>query len=264
MSELVAGFDPHVILHVGVWEPHARLATGAAQACTESVARAVFDAAHAANSLETVVVRSGTEIYGSHSYSPHIAVESTPIEPTTVYGRMCATIETQATDLRIAKGVNVCTLRLAPVLGAHVPSPLGRLLRMPVVPYHGLYNPAFSVVEDHDAATAFMLGADRDADGTANIVANGAISMLRALTMGRRVPAPAFGPGWWLARNMSNAAGAPIPDHVSELLEKGRQAASNEAAHLLRFAPAHTTTQVIDRLYTWPTVERIPAKVQVA
>jgi hypothetical protein len=97
-----------------------------------------------------------------------------------------------------------------------------------------------------------------------NIVANGAISMLRAITTGRRVPAPSVGPGWWLARSMSSLAGAPVPDHVAELLEKGRLAASNEAAHLLRFAPAHSTTQVIERLYQWPGVERIPARRQVA
>jgi uncharacterized protein YciW len=63
---------------------------------------------------------------------------------------------------------------------------------------------------------------------------------------------------------MSSLAGAPVPDHVAELLEKGRLAASNEAAHLLRFAPAHSTTQVIERLYQWPGVERIPARRQVA
>ena len=63
---------------------------------------------------------------------------------------------------------------------------------------------------------------------------------------------------------MSSFAGAPVPDHITELLEHGRLAASNEAAHLLRFAPAHTTTEVIERLYRWPTVERIPARKQVA
>ena len=264
IAELVAGFNPHVILHVGVWEPHARLSTDEARACTESVAKAVFSAAHAAESLETAVVRSGICIYGSNSWSPEIAVESTPVNPTSTYGHMCAVIEEQATDLRIAKGVNVCTLRLAPVLGAHVPSPLGRLLRLPAVPVHGITNPGFTVVEDRDAATAFMLGAERDADGVVNIVANGAISVLRALSIGRRVPVPAFGPAWWFARRMSTVAGAPVPDHVAELLQRGRMAASNEAAHLLRFAPSHTTNQVIRRLYQWPSVERIPARMQVA
>lgn len=264
IAELIQDFNPHVLLHVGVWEPDARLATGPAEECTEQVAKAVFDAAHQAEALETAVVRSGIEIYGPGSYSPDIAVESTPIAPNTVYGRMCRTIEEQSSELRTARGINVCTLRLAPVLGAHVPSPLGRLLRLPVIPYYGVGNPIFSVVEDFDAATAFMQGAQRDADGVVNIVANGAISMLRATTLGHRIPVPSVGPGWWMAKNLSSIAGAPMPDHVADLIQHGRLAASNEAAHLLRFAPRHSTTEVVRNLYSWPSVERIPARRQVA
>jgi UDP-glucose 4-epimerase len=264
IAELVREFNPHVLLHVGVWEPHARLATAQAELCTQLVAKAVFDAAHQTESLETVVVRSGIEIYGAGSYSPEIAIETTPVAPNTTYGNMCVNIEEQATELRTARGVNVCTLRLAPVLGAHVPSPLGRLLRLPAIPYYGLGNPIFSVVEDHDAAEAFILAAQRDADGVVNIVANGAISMLRATSIGRRLPLPSFGPGWWLAQNASSIAGAPMPDHVADLIQHGRLAASNEAAHLLRFAPRHSTNEVVHRLYDWPSVERIPARQQVA
>lgn len=264
ISDLIETFDPHVILHVGVWEPHARLATDDAREYTETVAKAVFDASHRAESLETAVVRSGIEIYGAATHSPRIAVESTPIGPDTVYGHMCAHIESQAVELRTARGANVCTLRLAPVLGAHVPSPLGRILRLPVVPYHGARNPVFCVVEDRDAATAFVQAASRDADGTVNIVANGAISMLRATNIGKRLPMPTFGPGWTIARAVASAAGAPVPDHVADLISHGRLAASNEAAHLLRFAPAHSTTEVIEHLYMWPSVERVPARVRVA
>lgn len=264
MTELIAGFNPHVILHVGVWEPHARLSTAEAAECTESVARAVFHAAHAADALETAVVRSGIEIYGAGTWSPRVAVETTPVAPESTYGGMCRVIEQQAGELRTARGVNVCTLRLAPVLGAHVPSPLGRLLRLPVLPYRGLHNPVFCVVEDHDAARAFLLGAERDADGTVNIVANGAVSLLRTAAVGRRLVLPALGPGWEVTRAASRAAGAPIPDHVGELLAHGRLAASNEASHLLRFAPSHTTTEVIARMYRWPSVERVPARRQVA
>ena len=264
IASLIQEFNPHVLMHVGVWEPHARLATVEAESCTHHVAKAVFDAAHQGEALETVVVRSGVEIYGAGSYSPAIAVETTPIAPNTTYGNMCLNIEEQATELRTARGVNVCTLRLAPVLGAHVPSPLGRLMRLPAIPYYGLGNPVFSVVEDHDAATAFIQAGERDADGVVNIVANGAISMLRATLVGRRIPLPSFGPGWWLARNASSIAGAPIPDHVADLIQHGRLVASNEAAHLLRFAPRHSTTEVVQHLYEWPSVERIPARMQVA
>lgn len=264
ITSLVRTFNPHVIVHMGVWEPHARLATNEARAHTESFARAVFDAAHEVEALESVVVRSGVEIYGASTHSPRIAVESTPILPNTIYGHMLNVIEHQANDLHIARGVPVCTLRLAPVLGPHVPSPLGRLLRLPAVPYHSMGNPAFCVVEDHDAAHAFCSAAEREVHGIVNIVANGAISVLRAAMVGRRVPIPSFGPGWWMARSVSSAAGAPVPDHVADLLGNGRLAASNEAAHLLRFAPNHSTAEVIDRLYQWPSIERIPARLQVA
>lgn len=264
IASVITGFNPHVLLHVGVWEPHARLATNEAEHCTREVAKAVFDAAHQVGALESVVVRSGIEIYGHNSHSPKIAVESSPIDPSTTYGRMCQNIEEQATDLRTARAVGTCVLRLAPVLGAHVPSPLGRLLRLPAIAHRGLGNPAFTVVEDHDAATAFVQAGERNADGVVNIVANGAISLMRATMMGRRVPVPTVGPAWWLARTVSNAAGAPIPDHVEDLLSNGRLAASNEAAHLLRFAPRHSATEVIRHLYEWPSVERIPARRQVA
>ena len=63
ISQLVHDFNPHVLLHVGVWEPHARLATTEAEQCTELVAKAVFDAAHQVEALETAVVRIGIEIY---------------------------------------------------------------------------------------------------------------------------------------------------------------------------------------------------------
>jgi hypothetical protein len=88
--------------------------------------------------------------------------------------------------------------------------------------------------------------------------------MLRATAIGRRLPLPSFGPGWWLAQNASSFAGAPMPDHVADLIQHGRLAASNEAAHLLRFAPRHSTNEVVHRLYDWPSVERIPARQQVA
>lgn len=264
ITTFIRNFNPHVIVHVGVWEPHARLSTADAREHTEAMTRAVFDAAHEVEALESVVVRSGIEIYGTSTHSPRIAVESTPILPNTTYGHMLNVIEHQANELHISRGLPVCTLRLAPVLGPHVPSPLGRILRMPAVPYHGIGNPAFCVVEDHDAAHAFCSAAERGVHGIVNIVANGAISVLRAAMVGRRLPVPSVGPGWWMARNVASAAGAPVPDHVADLLAHGRLAASNEAAHLLRFAPNHSTAEVIDRLYQWPSIERIPARQQVA
>ena len=58
--------------------------------------------------------------------------------------------------------------------------------------------------------------------------------------------------------------GAPIPDHVIETLHRGRLADNSRMNELLGFRPAMTTMDVVEKLYAWPTVVRIPARKAVA
>ena len=75
---------------------------------------------------------------------------------------------------------------------------------------------------------------------------------------------PLVGPDWRIARTLSHLLGAPIPDHVSETLHRGRLADNRLMRSLLGVQPDTSTTEVIDRLYHWPSVIRQPARVQVA
>jgi UDP-glucose 4-epimerase len=95
-------------------------------------------------------------------------------------------------------------------------------------------------------------------------VAPGAITALRAIRRGGRLPVPLWGPDWAIARAASYLAGAPIPDHVIELMHRGRLADGSRAREVLELAPSATTTEVIDRLYSWPSVIHTPARRQVA
>ena len=139
------------------------------------------------------------------------------------------------------------------VLGPHVPSPLGRLLRMPAVPFSVLADPPFAVVEDVETARAFVAAARDRLDEPVNVMANGAITALQATRRGRRIPIPLVGPEWRLARVISEMLGAPIPDHVLETLHRGRLADNSRMRELLGFTPATTTVEVIDKLYAWPS-----------
>ena len=264
VSDVIIDYDPHIIVHVGVWEPNARLGTAEAERTTTSMGRAVFDAAHQSPSLRAVVIRSGLEVYGARSHDPFQPNEFSPTEPRSTFGRMLQLLEDQAADLRGARGVTVATLRLASVLGPHVPSPLGRLLRLPAVPFSFPKNPSFTVIEDHDAASAFLLAAEHQFDGVVNVVAEGTINMRNTALQGRRIPVPVIGPGLWGARHIANFAGAPVPDHITELLQNGRLAYSSDAARAIRFAPRHTADEVIERLFEWPSVIRVPPARKVA
>jgi UDP-glucose 4-epimerase len=262
--DVVAAFDPHVLVHVAVWEPDARAGTAHAKQLTSDAALSLMGAAAECPSLESIVVRSGIEIYGRARNSLTRPDESVHPAPTSEYGRMVAGVEESARAVAARIGVAVAAIRLAPVLGPHVPSPLGRLLRQPAVPFSALADPPFTVVEDREAARAFVSAAQRRLDEPVNVVAPGAITGLQAILRGRRLPIPLVGPEWTVVRQMSHVLGAPVPEHVMEVMHRGRLADGSHAASALGVVPTTSAAAVIDRLYKWETVVRIPSREAVA
>jgi UDP-glucose 4-epimerase len=262
--DAIIGFNPHVVVHISVWEPFSRATPATARQLTDDAATSILGAAAECRALETVIVRSGTEIYGRAHGAPTRPDESADIDPTCEYGRMLAGIERTAAEIGRRVGVTVGSIRMGTVLGPHVPSPLGRLLRMPAVPFSVLADPPFAVVEDVEVAKAFVAAAERRLEGPVNVVANGAITALQAARHGRRIPIPLIGPEWQLAKIVSGLFGAPVPDHVIETLHRGRLADNSRMEELVGFRPAATTVEVIDKLYHWPTVVRVPPRREAA
>jgi UDP-glucose 4-epimerase len=259
--EMVTDFDPHVLVHIAVWEPDARASAAHAPHLTREAAVHILGAAAECPSLEHMVVRSGTEIYGRSRHSLTRPDETCAVNPTSEYGRMVERIEEVARHTADRVGVSLTSLRLAPVLGKHVPSPLGRLLRLPVVPMSLLADPAFAVVLESDAADAFVRAAARQVDGPVNVVGPGAITAGQAIIRGRRLPLPLIGPEWGLARRIAHVAGAPVPEHVVEVLHRGRLADGSFCAEALGWTPSASTSEIIDMLYAWPSIVRVPPQV---
>lgn len=262
--ETVTRFNPHVLVHVGVWEPDARASTKVARTLTDQAATSIIGAAAECPALQHVVVRSGVEIYGRRRGALTRPDETAPVDPTSDWGRTVADIEHIAARVGARVGVPIGAVRLAPVLGRHVPSPLGRMLRMPVVPFSVLADPPFAVIADRDAARAIVAAAREGLSQPVNVVASGAITCLQALRRGRRMPLPLIGPDWQIAKRVSYLFGSPIPDHVAEVLHRGRLADNRRMEELLGVVPESTTSDVIDQLYGWPSVVRQPAKVAAA
>jgi UDP-glucose 4-epimerase len=262
--KVVTDFNPHVVVHIAVWEPHARAATATARSLTDDAATSILGAAAECKALESIIVRSGIEIYGRSRGSVTRPSEQVTPNPTSEYGHMVAKIEDTANAIGRRIGVSVGSLRLATVLGPHVPSATGRLLRLPAVPYSVMADPPFAVIHQHDAAEAFVSAARARIDEPLNIVAPGAITALQAIRRGRRIPVPLVGPEWIIARGLTYLAGAPLPDHVQEMLHRGRLADNARARDAIGFAPTTTTSDVIEQLYRWPSVVHTPAVQEVA
>lgn len=259
-ASLVRDVDPHTIVHLGVWEPDARANPRHAEILTQQSAESVFSAAKRTSSLQHVVLRSGIEVYGRGGDRPKVPDERTAMRPTSQYGRMLMYLEHAADRAFNGTSVKVTSLRLAPVVGPHIPSPLGRLLRLPFVPFNLLRPPLFSLLHESDAARAFVL-ATRDTPGTpVNVVADGSVSGFATVRTGRKLPLPLVGPEWMVTRRIAHLFGAPVPEHVMEVLHHGRQATSTRIDELLGWHPELTTHEIVSSLYSWEGVVRVAPK----
>lgn len=264
MVAAVREFDPTAVVHMGVYEPNARSTPKAAVARTEAASIAALGAAAECRDLRHVVVRSGIEVYGRRRGAATRPDESVAPDPTSPFGRSLLRAEGVAVAAAHAAGCPVALLRMAPVVGPHVPSPLGRYLRLPVVPVSAVADPPFSLLHQEDAAAAVLAALRRQVDGPVNVVGPGAVTASQAVRMGGRVPLPVAGPFWRAARALAELTGAPVPDHVHELLVRGRTADGGRAATALGTVARHSTPEVVKDLYEWATVTYLRAAEEAA
>lgn len=257
MIAAVDDFDPEVVLHLGVMEPHARARPAEASEATHSISMAILGAAARCKSLECIVVRSGIEVYGRRRGTSFRPDESVPPEPTSPFGHSLLDVERLGTCAGIAAEVPVTMLRFAPIVGPHFPSPLGRLLRLPLVPFSPLADLPFSVLHQEDAAAAVIAAIDAHYDGAVNVVSPGAVTATQAARLGGRAVFPVVGPGWVMAQVVAEVLSAPLPAHVQELLVRGRTADGGLVREAIGCVPTRTTRAVIGELYEWASVTRL-------
>jgi UDP-glucose 4-epimerase len=258
----VTEFAPMAVAHFGVYEPDSRMSPRDALMATEACTVHALGAAARAGALERVAVRSGLDVYGRGRGHPLVPDEDAPLAPTTLYGRMCIEVESVAAGIARRHGLSVSALRYAVVAGSHIPSPLGRILRLPAVPVPAFADPAFSLLDRDDAARAMVEALLRRHDGPLNVVGPGATSPWQAVRFGGRIPIPVVGPGWNLAARSAELLGAPVPEHVLELLQHGRTADGSRAIAELELGFVRPTQEVLADLYEWATVTKLTERVR--
>ena len=254
LVRIVREFEPTAVMHLGVYEPDARSGPKLARELTHQFTVAALGAAAESEHLDRMVVRSGIEIYGRGRGAPTRPDESIVPAPTSAFGRSLLETENVAREIGLVANAAVTALRCAPIVGPHLASPLGRLLRLPVVPVGALSDLPFSLLHERDAAVAFASALECGFDGPVNVVADGAVTPIQAARIGGRVVLPAFGPSWWAASVLTELLGAPLPSHVRELLVRGRTADGSFAQKTLGTSPEHATPDVVRDLFEWASV----------
>lgn len=251
LLRILRDYEPTVVVHLGVYEPEASADTATAIARNEHSAVTVLGAMCEVGSVERFIIRSGLEVYGRSRSAPARPDEDAPVRPTTAFGRSLAAVEKVAVDAGRVADAPVSILRFAPWMGPHIPVPLGRYLRMPVVPVDAFGDLPFTVVDPEDAVSVVNRAMAAGFDGALNIVSPGAVTPSQAVRLGGRIPVPVAGPAWRPVEIAARIAGSPLPEHVRELLIRGRVADGSRSASVLDFVAAHTTIEVVRSLYEW-------------
>lgn len=257
LDDVVRSLDPTVVLHLGQFEPHARLAPAKADTASRNATDSLAIALDGAPSLRKIVVRSGIEVYGRGRGAAICPDETATPDPTSQFGRRLLTTEQHIEAYASGRGpsVSVTSLRFAPIAGSHAPSPLARLLTLHAVPVAALSEPTFALVHATEAADAVVAALDASIDGPVNVVGPGVVSAYQAARIGGRVPVPVLGPGWLVAGRLTEVAGAPLPDHVHELLVRGRAADGRRCGELLGFTPTRSTRDIVTEIHEQTGVE---------
>ena len=266
-TRLLVNFDPEVIIHAGIYEPHSRSNPHDAEIRTRAATRSVFGAARGCPSLRQIVMRSSTDVYGrSDTGLRPLAGLGTDLKPHSRFGRMMADAEGVAADFSERRpDIAVTALRFAPIVGPYIPSPLGRYLRLPFVPTGPLFfEGKLQLVHIDDVHEAFAAAVRACSSGAFNIAGEGTIRGSEAARIGRRPFVPTWGPGWLIARAATAMLGAPIPEHSIESLTHGRSVSTEATERDLDFVASHSTRDCIEDLYNWESVVRLEVDRSVA
>lgn len=255
IAEVIKHFAPDVIINFGVYEPGARLGEVRAKIATHANVSGIIHAAQQLmnNSDVRVITRSSVIAYGFRE--PERAKdETTPLSPDTFYGELCRDVEEQL----LSHLDDVTIIRTAPEISAHVPHPLARLLKLPVIPVQArlpfAHDIGFPLIASRDAVDLFVRATLATPDlSTRHRVLHGATSsnatMLMAAQEGRRVPLFVTGFNMAVVKQMAYLAGAPITEHVEMLIRRGMIVDSTSTRMHLGVTSQDSPSEILRYLY---------------
>lgn len=186
----------------------------------------LFAAASAPGStVRTVVVKSSTLVYGAGPKDPNWFTEDdTRTSPArTRVERSLLEVDNYLDDFVTDNPeVAVARLRFSNVLGPEIVTPIGKALKLPLVPSLFGFDTHLQFTHESDVVRAIMFVLDHRLTGIYNVAADGLLpwSEVAALCGKRLAPMPPVGVG--LATRPLQLLGVDLPDEMVNVLRYGR------------------------------------------
>lgn len=146
-----------------------------------------------APSVQKLVVKSTTAVYGSSSRDPALFTEN--MEPRSLprsgYAKDSVEVEGYVRGLgRRRPDVDVTLLRFANFIGPNIDTPLTRYFRLPVVPTVFGFDPRLQLLHESDGMEVLRRAVVEDHRGTFNVAGDGVLLLSQAIRRAGRMPVP--------------------------------------------------------------------------
>jgi UDP-glucose 4-epimerase len=221
-----------------------------------------------APSLQKLVVKSTTAVYGSSSRDPALFTEG--MEPRaqfrTGYGKDSTEVEGYVRGLgRRRPDVDVTLLRFANFIGPRIDTPLTRYFSLPVVPRVFGFDPRMQLIHEDDGIEVLRRAVNEDHRGTYNVAGSGVLLISQAIRRAGRpsvqVPSPAVS----LVGSVFRRAGlVDFSPEQMQFLQFGRGTDVTRLHEEFGFTPRYTTVQAFDDFVTGRGLTRYIDPNQVA
>jgi UDP-glucose 4-epimerase len=210
----------------------------------------LFAACQKAPSVRRVVLKSTSEVYGSHPRDPVVFTEDSLSRrpPRNGFAHDSIDIEGYARGLgRRRPDIAVTILRLANMIGPAMDTALSRYLAGPVVPTVLGRDARLQLLHEQDALGALERATVGGRAGTFNIGADGIIMMSQAIRRAGRVPMPVPGFAVWAIDSVRKATrAAELSREQVDYLSYGRVMDTTRMRADLGYSPKWTTAEAFD------------------
>jgi UDP-glucose 4-epimerase len=261
LSRIVAATKVDTIIHTFLVMNSGQTSSRAMKETNVIGTMNLFAAASAAGStVERVVVKSSTLVYGAHREDPAFFREDMhrtgPAR--TSLERSILAVEDYVRDFAVDNPhVMVSMLRFSNVLGPTIVTPFTKLLQLPLVPSIFGFDPRFQFLHEEDVVRSILFVLDHDLAGIYNVAGDGMLPWSEVATIcGKRtVPLPPLATAG--AALPLRLLGYDMPPEVLELLRYGRGVDGTklvDAGFQYRFTSAGTVEDFAQALRLRSTV----------
>jgi UDP-glucose 4-epimerase len=250
VGKVLAVEDIETVVHLSVRPASGRGGRSSMKETNVIGTMQLLAACQRAAGVRKLVLKSSTEVYGASPRDPAMFTEDMPPSRSPRGGYAKDTVEVEGYVRGLARrrpDVLVTTLRMARLLSPQMDSPLGRYLRMPVIPTVLGFDPRLQVLHDEDALAVLHRAVVNDIAGTFNVAGEGIVMLSQAVRrLGRpTLPVPPFGlstMGQLIARTVR----VDIPPDLVEFLTYGRGVDTTALSDTFGYRPRHSTAATLE------------------